>query len=60
MRARRWTELFLRLIVVVAALAAVVVGLALLDIDRKLAGLHGDARPGTHHDDSDVVLIDER
>lgn len=54
------TELFLRLVVVVAALAAVVVGLALLDIDRRLAGLYGDARPGTHPDGSGVLLIDER
>ncbi len=54
------TDLFLRVIVVVAALAAVVVGLALLDIDRKLAELYGAAKPGTHHDDSGVVLIDER
>lgn len=54
------TVLFLRLIVVVAAMAAVVVGLALLDIDRKLAGLYEEARPGSHHDDSGVVLLDER
>lgn len=54
------TVLFLRLIVVVASLAAVVVGLALLDISRQLAGLYGVARPGSHHDDSGVVLIDER
>lgn len=54
------TVLFLRLMVVVAAMAAVVVGLALLDINRQLAGLYGAARPAAHHDDSGVVLIDER
>ncbi|MFP4554619.1 MAG: hypothetical protein ACLFRT_12265 [Actinomycetota bacterium] len=54
------TVLFLRLIVVVAAMAAVVLGLALLDIDRRIAGLYEDARPGVPHAGSEVVLIDER
>ncbi len=53
------TVLFLRLIVVVAAIAAVVMGLALLDINRQLAGLYETVIPGAHHDDG-VVLIDER
>lgn len=54
------TVLFLRLIVVVAAMAAVVMGLALHDINRQLAGLDGTAGPGAHQADSGVVLIDER